>query len=465
MARNRSVYIGAKLRRMRRDLGLTQANMAEELGISSSYVALMERNQRAVTADMLLRLASTYKIELNSLADASDESQTKRLSDTLRDPLFSDIDFSPTEAEDVAVGYPGVAEAFQRLYTTFQDGQTALADKGASAISKTDPLADARQFLTQHRNFFPVLDEKAERLSVQIEDAGGVTAYLKQKHGLTVRRLPTGVMTGSVRRLDHHRRELVLEDTLDRASRTFQLCLQLAYLELKEQIDAALNEGAFHTNNGHNLARRAVANYAAAALMLPYRAFVTAAEARNYDIEALGRQFGASFEQVAHRLTTLQKDSRQGVPFFFIRVDAAGNVSKRLDGAGFPFARHGGSCPLWSVHNAFQSPRKIIPQWVELSDGERFFSIARTVTAGGGGYDVPRVERAVALGCAEKHAHKLIYAKSNTLSPENATPIGVTCRLCQRTNCTARAEPPIGRQVLSDDYRRTASPYDFADEF
>jgi len=464
MARDRSVYIGAKLRRMRRDLGLTQATMAEELGISSSYVALMERNQRAVTADMLLRLASTYKIELNNLADASNENHAKRLQNTLSDPLFSDIDFSPTEVEDVAVGYPGVAEAFMRLYTTFQDGQIALADKGAQAISKSDPLADARQFLTQHRNFFPVLDDKAERLSILIANAGGLTDYLKEKHNLKVRRLPSGVMTGSLRRLDYHRRELVLEDTLDTASRTFQLCLQIAYLDLTDSIDATMVDGKFHTDNGHNLARRAVANYAAAAVMMPYRTFLSAAEERQYDLESLARQFGASFEQTAHRLTTLQKNGRQGIPFFFMRVDAAGNISKRLDGAGFPFARHGGSCPLWSVHHAFKSPRQIITQWLELPDGERFFSIARTVTAGGGSYDTPRVERAVTLGCAEKYADRLIYTKDQNLSPKNATPIGVTCRLCQRTNCTARAEPPIGRQVLRDDYRRTATPYDFADD-
>ncbi|MEL7489201.1 MAG: short-chain fatty acyl-CoA regulator family protein [Pseudomonadota bacterium] len=464
MARDRSVYIGAKLRRMRRDLGLTQAAMAADLNISASYVALMERNQRAVTADMLLRLAATYKVDLNSLADASNESHAKRVGAVFDDPLFADIDFAPSEAEDVAVGYPGVSEALMRLYAAYQDGQIALADKGADAIAKTDPLTDARQFLTARQNFFPVIDERAERLSARVSEIGGFAAFLRSAHDLTVRRLPPDVMTGSVRRLDHHRRELVLENTLDGASRTFQLCLQIAYLELTEAINAVVDEADFHTENGRNLARRAVANYAAGALMMPYRPFLAAAQARQYDVEALGRQFGASFEQTAHRLTTLQKPGREGVPFFFMRVDAAGNISKRLDGAGFPFARHGGSCPLWSVHHAFQSPRKIITQWVELPDGEKFFSIARTVIAGGGAYNAPRVERAVALGCAQKHAHHLIYAADNSLSPETATPIGVTCRLCQRTDCTARAEPPIGRQVLKDDFRRTAAPFEFADD-
>jgi XRE family transcriptional regulator, fatty acid utilization regulator len=197
---------------------------------------------------------------------------------------------------------------------------------------------------------------------------------------------------------------------------------------------------------------------------MPYSTFARAVEARHYDVEALARQFGASFEQTAHRLTTLQKPGQERVPFFFIRVDPAGNVSKRLDGAGFPFARHGGGCPLWSVHQAFTTPRQIVTQWLELPDGQRFFSIARTVTAGGGGFGAPRVERAIALGCAAEHAGRLIYTRDRPgLGAEAATPIGVTCRLCHRTECTARSAPPIGRQILSDDVRRTGAPFGFSD--
>jgi len=197
-------------------------------------------------------------------------------------------------------------------------------------------------------------------------------------------------------------------------------------------------------------------------MVMPYGAFAKAAVDRRYDIEALGRQFGASFEQVAHRLTTLQKPGHECVPFFFIRVDAAGNVSKRLDGAGFPFARHGGGCPLWSVHHVFTTPRKVVTQWIELPDGQRFFSVARTVTAGGGAFGAPVVERAVALGCAADDAGKLVYTR-NAGPPAEPTPIGVTCTLCQRTRCTARSSPPIGRQVLPDDYRRASVPFGFSD--
>jgi XRE family transcriptional regulator, fatty acid utilization regulator len=225
-------------------------------------------------------------------------------------------------------------------------------------------------------------------------------------------------------------------------------------------VDSLASEAAA-SESGDRLIRRALASYAAAAILMPYGAFARAVEVRRYDVEALGRQFGASFEQVAHRLTTLQKPGQERVPFFFIRVDEAGNVSKRLDGAGFPFARHGGGCPLWNVHQAFRSPRRIITQWLELPDGQRFFSIARTVTAGGGGYGKPRVERAIALGCAAEHATRLIYTEGR--ETEAPTPIGVTCRICHRTECTARSAPPIGRQILPDDIRRTSAPFGFSD--
>ena len=191
---------------------------------------------------------------------------------------------------------------------------------------------------------------------------------------------------------------------------------------------------------------------------MPYDRFARAVEARAYDIEALSRQFGTSFEQVAHRLTTLNKPGMLRIPFFFIRVDQAGNVSKRLDGAGFPFAAHGGGCPLWSVHSVFRTPGEIVTQVLELPDGQRFFSIARTVKAGGGTFDRPAVTRAIALACAAEHAGKLVYARGEQPPP---TPIGVTCRLCNRPACTARAVPPVGRTILADDHRRDTAPFAF----
>jgi len=465
----RRLYVGPSLRRLRRDRGLKQSDMAADLNISPSYIALLERNQRPVTAELLLRLAQTYDLDMAALAGGGGSEEIARLQAVLKDPIFADLDLSALETEDVATNFPGVAEALLRLHTAYQEAQLALADRGAetwtghgAGVESADPVAESRRFLAARRNCFPNLDEAAEGLARDVAGNGGLAGILAARHSLRVRRVPPQVMVGSVRRLDWHRREILLDDELDAASQNFQLALQLAYLELGEAIDVLLDGGVFATESGRRLTRRALAGYAAAAVLMPYGAFARAVEARRYDVEALARQFGASFEQTAHRLTTLQKPGQERVPFFFIRVDEAGNVSKRLDGAGFPFARHGGGCPLWNVHQAFRTPRQVITQWLELPDGQRFFSIARTVTAGGGGFGRPRVDRAIALGCAAEHADRLIYAQG-PLAAEAAvaTSIGVACRLCQRAECAARSEPPIGRQIMPDDIRRATAPFGF----
>ncbi|WP_304190745.1 short-chain fatty acyl-CoA regulator family protein [Phenylobacterium aquaticum] len=471
MAAERRLYVGPSLRRLRRELGITQADMAADLDVSASYVALLERNHRPLSAEVLLRLSQTYKIDMATLAGGGGADETARLQAVLKDPMFADIDLQSLETTDVATNFPGITEALLRLYTTYREEQLALADRGAEtqatgsrSSDAPDPVAESRRFLAARRNSFPVLDDAAERLAEAVSGHDNLTGYLKARHGLRTRRLPSSVMVGSIRRLDQHRKEILLDDGLDTASQTFQLALQLAYLELRGEVDAVLQDGSFDTESGERLTRRALASYAAAAIIMPYTAFARAVEARRYDVEALARQFGASFEQTAHRLTTLQKPGHERVPFFFIRVDPAGNVSKRLDGAGFPFARHGGGCPLWSVHQVFKTPREIVTQWLELPDGQRFFSIARTVTAGGGAFGTPRVERAIALGCAAEHAGRLVYTRDQPgLGADGATPIGVTCRLCHRTECTARSAPPIGRQILSDDIRRTSLPFGFSD--
>ena len=466
----RRLYVGPSLRRLRRDLGLTQADMASDLEVSASYVALLERNHRPLSAEMLLRLAQTYKLDMSELAGSGSSDISERLQAALKDPMFADIDLPPLENADIATNFPGITEALLRLYTAHKEETLALADRGAEALAgdgeagTPDPVAESRRFLAARRNSFPTLDDVAERLAETIGGTDNLVAYIQDRHGLRTRRLPSYVMVDSVRRYDIHRKEILLDDGLDAASQHFQLALQLVYLEMRPAIEGAFDTGSFATESGERLTRRALASYAAAALLMPYSAFAKAVETRHYDVEALARQFGTSFEQTAHRLTTLQKPGQERVPFFFIRVDPAGNVSKRLDGADFPFARHGGGCPLWSVHHAFRTPREIVTQWLELPDGQRFFSIARTVTAGGGAFGATRVERAIALGCSAEHAGRLIYTRDRPgFGPETATPIGVTCRLCHRTECTARSAPPIGRQILPDDIRRTVTPFGFSD--
>ncbi len=461
MSAQRPLYLGPRLRRLRRELGLTQQTMAAELGISPSYVALLERNQRPLTADLLLRLARTYKLDLDDLGTDDSQSLTTRLQGILRDPIFADIDLPALEIADLATSFPGVSEALLRLHGAYTKEQQALAEQRVRGEDGTeDAVSEARRFFIAARNHFPELEAAADTIGAEIADKGSPTDWLKAR-GIRVRMMPPDVMMGTIRRYDRHAEQVLIDDTLTPESRAYQVALQIAYIAFRSQISSIVREAGLTSETAMHLVRRALGAYGAAALLMPYDKFAKTVEARHYDVEAIARAFGTSFEQTAHRLTTLNRPGQERVPFFFLRVDQAGNVSKRLDGAGFPFAAHGGGCPLWSVHTVFQTPRKVVTQWLELPDGQRFFSIARTVTAGGGGWGRPRVLRAVALACSAEHADKLIYTKGLNLAAVEATPIGVTCRLCHRAQCTARAVPPIGREILPDDYRRPAEPFAF----
>ncbi len=464
MADSQPLYLGPRLKRLRRELGLTQQTMAEDLEISPSYVALLERNQRPLTVSLLLRLARTYKLDIADLAAEDSGDYARRIADMLRDPIFADIDLPALEVADVATNFPGVSEALLRLHGAYLREQRALAEQRVQGGASTgaDPVAEARRFAAGQHNYFHDLDTRAEALAGELEQAGGAEAWLRAR-GTRVRFMPDEVLAGSIRRFDRHNEQLLVNETLDRASRAYQLAVHIAYNAMRGEIAAILRAASFASETASVLVRRALAGYGAAALLMPYAKFAAAVEARRYDVEALSRQFGTSFEQTAHRLTTLGKPGAERVPFFFIRVDEAGNVSKRLDGAGFPFAAHGGGCPLWSVHSVFRTPGEIVTQWLELPDGERFFSIARTVTAGGGGFGRARVFRAIALACAAEHAPKLAYAGGLDPAAVQATPIGVACSLCHRSQCAARAAPPIGREILPEDYRRSAEPFSFAE--
>ncbi len=465
-AKNKGVYLGPRLRRLRRDLGLTQADMASDLEISPSYIALMERNQRPVTAEVLLKLARAYKMDMSDLAGDENADHSARLRSVLKDPLFADIDFHSTEIDDIVSSFPSFSEAMLRLYTAQREAQLALADNRPNpqkGESVADPLGATRRFLAARRNCFPALDVLAERLGTRIAEKGGLQAYLLERHSLKVRRMPPEVMSESLRRHDRHRRDVLLDNTMNAASQNFQLAIQLAHLEFGTEIAAAVREGGFADESSVRIAGRALASYCAAAILMPYTAFAKAVDGTKYDVEAISRQFGVSFEQAAHRLTTLQRPGQERVPFFFVRLDVAGNVSKRLDGANFPFAQHGCSCPLWTVHHVFRQPGEVLTQWLEFPDGRRFFSIARTVTTGGGAFGELRIVRAVALVCEAQSADRLVYHRQEPERQQRPTLVGTTCRLCHRINCTARSEPPIGRQLLGDEYRRTRTPFGFSD--
>ena len=463
----KTIYLGPRLKKLRRELGLTQSNMAADLDISASYIALMERNQRPVTAEILLRLATTYRIDVADLADADADESSARLRSALRDPLFSDIAIEPLDIEDIATSYPGMAEALLRLHTAYGEEQLVLAsrrDEGPVPADRSvaDPVAAARTFLAARRNCFPSLDDSAGETSRSLASFEAMKTHMADVYGLELCLADDALLLGSVRWYDYHRRRVHIAERLDSAGRRFQAALQIAIMSQGPLIDKLVAEGRFADEDGARLARRALQSYWAAAVLMPYRAFRKAAQELRYDIEALAARFSVSFEQAAHRLTTLQRPGEEGVPFFFLRVDRAGNVSKRLDGAGFPLARHGGACPLWNIHEVFASPGQVDAQLIELPDGQRYISVARTVSAGGGGFGARSILRSVALACSAEHLDALVYAQA--LKGAEPTPIGVACRLCHRPRCIARSAPPIGRELTPSRFRDSGVPFDFSQD-
>lgn len=441
---------------------MTQSEMARDLAISPSYVNLIERNQRPISAALLVRLSETYGADLARFAGARGEDLEAELLAAFEDPVFSGAGVAREDAVELAGANPLLGDAVAALYRSWKRSQDELVElRAAGRSGEKDPVEEARDFIQAQQNCFPALDEIGEA----IQSADGVFAAVSRRllddHKIRVRILPTAVMGGAMRRLDRHTRELHLAETLDGASRTFHLALQFALYAHADRLDGIVNASRFESDAGRRLARAAIANYAAGAIMMPYGAFLASARELRYDVEALGRRYGASFEQVAHRLTTLSSPGAEGVPFFFIRVDAAGNVSKRFSADVFPFARYGGSCPLWNVHDVFRTPRRILTQILQLPDGARFFSIARTVHGEAGGFAAPRIDRAVGLGCAIERAGELIYAQGLDLAAAPMTPIGVTCRLCDRRDCAARAHPPLRRRLVMDEHRRLATPFSF----
>ena len=463
MADSRPLFIGPRLRRLRRELGLTQATMASDLDISASYVALLERNQRPVTADLLLRLARSYALDVSDLSSEDAEAYEKRIGDILRDPIFGEIDLPPLEIADLSVNFPGVSEALLRLYAAYVREQQALARlPGGDEAGANDPVAEARRFFTAHDNHYEALDREAEQVAGEIEKLGGLAEWIGQQ-GVRVRILPPRAMAGSLRRFDRHNQQLLLVDTLDAASRSFQLATHIAYTRLRPAIMRLVREAEFASETAETLVRRALAGYAAAAILMPYGRFLKVAQERGYDVLALSRVFGASFEQVAHRLASLRRKGEEGIGFFLLRVDQAGNVSKRLDLEGFPYPEHGGGCPLWSIHTVFRTPGELVTQWLEFPDGQRYFSLARTVRAGGGNHGAARLVRSLAIVCRARDADQMIYAQGVDSAQAQATPVGMTCRLCPRTDCIARSQPPIGREILADDYRRGSEPFAFTE--
>lgn len=472
----KKIFAGPRIRRLRRERGLSQSQMSSELGFSTSYLNLVERNQRPVSAQFLLRLAEVYDVELSAFAGTDEARAFADLNEIMADPMFKSLGISRGELQDMADSAPRAIDAFSLLYKSFQQAKQSateissqFAERGGADLDAVFPVDEVRDFIHDRKNYFAELDEAAEslheELGLQREDAFMVlSGRLDEEHGIRVRIMPHDVMPETLRHFDLHRRQLLISEMLDASARVFQLAVQLAQLEFKPMIQRIADGHVFQTEEARRLVRISLGNYFAGALLMPYGRFLGDARELKYDIEHLGRRYRTSFEQVSHRLTTLQRPGERGVPFFFIRVDKAGNISKRFSAGRFHFSRFGGTCPLWQVHDTFATPGRIMTQIIQMPDSTTYFSIARTVRRVGALYGQPDQQLAIGLGCDIAFARELVYAKGHDLESLDATPVGPNCRLCERPACPQRANPPLTRSLVLDERSRGISAYRFSQE-
>jgi predicted transcriptional regulator/DNA-binding XRE family transcriptional regulator len=455
--------IGRTVRRLRAERDLTQQSLAARLGISASYLNLIEHDQRAVTASLLIKLAETLRVDLTALSGSAERQLEVGLREAFGDPALGTETVPDAELEAVAGASPTAARAVLALYRAWR-----VAREDAAGIALPSgrrillPNEEARDLFDAQANHFPALETAAEAIARELaatpaEMNHAIAERLRGRHGVTVTVQP---MDGALRRYDPATRRLVLSETLARESRGFQMAFQLALLEATGAVEGVLRPAAPSTPEAAMLIRVGLLNYVAGALVMPYAPFLAAALVLRHDVGALAARFGVSFEQVCNRLATLQRQGARGLPFFFLRVDPAGNVSKRFSAAAFPFARVGGSCPRWVVHTAFATPGMMQVQVAELPDGATFLCFARTVTRPAARWGDPAPVHVVAMGCSAAHAGEVVYADG--LDMERAkVGIGLSCRLCDRQDCRSRAFPPLEHRLALDPNSTSVSPYRF----
>ena len=471
---SKAMRVGGRLRRVRQERRLTQAQMARELGISASYLTLLESNQRPVTVRVLLKLVEKFHVDLKEFTADTDQRLSLELMEAFSDPVFDGAGVKASDVQELVAVLPAVGRAVIDLYESYRrrlpaDAQSSAGDDAAEAPPAAIPSEEVTEFIQKRLNFFPELEDAAERLwtdhGLAINTLSqGLTEVLRQRHSVEVEIRAADTMKGRSRLYDRLTRRLEISEMLPASSRLFQIAHQIAYLGHRELLDGMVSEGRFSSSEATALTRTALANYFAAAVLMPYQLFRDAARGVRYDIDILKNRFGVSFEQACHRLTTLRRPGAEGVPMHFIRVDIAGNISKRFSASGIHIARFGAACPRWNVYDAFATPGMLRVQLSRMPDGATYFCVARTTARAnaftGGGLPHRVGQRAVGLGCDVRFASEIVYADGlNLADPQIVTPIGVSCRTCPRPDCAERAMPSIHQKLHIDENVRGLSTY------
>ncbi|HUO39283.1 MAG TPA: acetate metabolism transcriptional regulator RamB [Mycobacterium sp.] len=462
-------FVGSRVRQLRNERGFSQAALAQMLEISPSYLNQIEHDVRPLTVAVLLRITEVFGVDATFFASQDDTRLVAELREVILDRDL-DIAADLSEIADMVAAHPGLARAMVNLHRRYRITTAQLAaatedrfSDGSGSGSITMPHEEVRDYFYQRQNYLHELDTAAEDLTIRMrmhrgDLAGELSDRLTAVHGVHIlKRIDLGDTV--LHRYDPASKTLEMSSHMSPGQQVFKMAAELAYLEFGDLIDTMVDEGKFTSDESRRLARLGLANYFAAAAVLPYRQFHDVTESFRYDIERLSAFYSVSYETTCHRLSTLQRPSMRGVPFSFVRVDKAGNMSKRQSATGFHFSSSGGTCPLWNVYDTFANPGKILVQIAQMPDGRNYMWVARTVARRASRYGQPGKTFAIGLGCELRHANRLVYSEGLDLSGEVASPIGVGCRVCERDNCPQRAFPALGRALDLDEHRSTVSPY------
>lgn len=463
-------YVGARLRQLRTERGLSQAALAKTLEISASYLNQIEHDVRPLTVPVLLRISEVFGVDATFFSSQDDTRLIAEMREVALDKEMG-IEADAQEIAEMVAAHPNLARAMVNMHRRFRNTTAQLAaatedrySDGSGSGAITMPHEEVRDYFYQRQNYLHDLDTAAEELADRIrfhrgDVSGEIARRLTTVHDIQiVKRIDLG--ENVLHRFDPKTRVLEIAPQLSSGQQVFKFATELAYLECGDLIDRLVGEGAFTSDASRALARLGLANYWAAALILPYTQFHEIAEDFRYDVERLSAFYGQSYETIAHRLSTLQRPKLRGVPFSFVRVDRAGNMSKRQSATGFHFSTSGGTCPLWNVYETFAYPGKIMTQIAQMPDGRRYLWVARTVERRAARYGQPSKTFAIGLGCELRHAHRVVYADGLDLDESNpGTPIGSGCRVCERMNCPQRAFPPLGKDIDINEHRSSVSPY------
>jgi predicted transcriptional regulator/transcriptional regulator with XRE-family HTH domain len=464
------LFVGPKVRALREGRGMTLDACAKQLALSTSYLSQIETNQRPVTARVLIALSRYFAVNPGEF-DTDDESRliadlreaTADLALDAPSPALSELKLAAATTPAVARQFLALHRAYRALDERMMRFDETVRIRTEDAPDSLIPYQEVRDFFHYRDNYVGELDAAAETLAAEIGIGGGsdvVTVLeraLADRFGIRVVRAASADAS-YLRSFDPATQVVSLGRDLAEPTRAFQLATQLCDLLFGPLFDQVLATAGLKSATARDIARIGLGNYAAGALMMPYRQFAASAVTLRHDIEQLQHRYTASFEQVSHRLSTLQRPGARGVPFYFVRVDQAGNITKRHSSTRFQFARFGGACPLWNVHEAFGHPGRILVQLAEMPDGVRYLCIGRSIVKRSGNYLQPNRHYAIGIGCEVAHADKVVYSEGLRLDGA-AVPVGVSCRICERPDCHQRAFPPLGRKLTVQPDVRRIVPY------